>query len=101
MGPSTALLFLLMVALAQNKDAQSNAAPKPAAPPELPGVEVAAQFLIPTKFCEYGPRAYIVYFPVEITVPNGRRTPIILARHLTISTFPPVSNFTDVYTHNY
>ncbi len=96
-----ALLFLLMVALAQNKDAQSNAAPKPAAPPELPGVEVAAQFLIPTKFCEYGPRAYIVYFPVEITVTNGRRTPIILARQLTISRLLLGANISEVWAHKY
>src|SRR5260370_20765570 len=85
MSPSAAFLFLLMLVLAQSKDAQSNGAPKPAAPPELPGVEESAQFLLPTKFCEYGPKAYIVYFPFEITVTNERRTPIILARQLTIS----------------
>src|SRR6266404_6076181 len=101
MSPSAAFLFLLMLVLAQSKDAQSNGAPKPAVPPELPGVEVSAQFLVPTKFCEYGPKAYVVYFPVEITVTNGRRTPIILARQLTISRVLLGANISEVWAHKY
>jgi hypothetical protein len=101
MTPSAALLFLLMLVPAQNKDAQSNSAHKPAAPPEVPGVEVSAQFLTPTKFCEYGPKAYLVYFPVEITVTNGRRTPIILTRQLSISRVLLGANISEVWAHKY
>src|SRR5437588_3256866 len=48
------------------------------------GVEVTARPLPPSRFCAFGPRAYVVYLPMEVTVANGRRTPIILARSLNI-----------------
>jgi hypothetical protein len=48
------------------------------------GVEVTAQALPPSKFCALGNNGYVVYLPLDITVANGRRTPIILTRYLHI-----------------
>ncbi|HEY6253048.1 MAG TPA: hypothetical protein VI685_24070 [Candidatus Angelobacter sp.] len=65
----------------QNTATQSKpAAPAPADPSA--GVEVTAQALPASKFCALGPRAYVVYVPMDITVANGRRTPIILSQFL-------------------
>ena len=72
-------LVLLALALGQNPDAQ-----KPVAANEATGVEVAAQLLPANRFCEFGPKAYMVYFPIDITVTNARRTPIIVARRLNV-----------------
>ena len=54
----------------------------PAADDPTAGVEVTALALEPTKFCKYGSDAYLVYVPIDITVVNGRRAPIILAKAL-------------------
>ncbi len=48
------------------------------------GVEITAQALPPSKFCALGANAYVVYMPLDITIANGRRTPIILTRYLHI-----------------
>jgi len=55
--------------------AQASPTPDPTA-----GVEVTALALEPSRFCAYGANAYVVYIPIDITVVNGRRAPIILAR---------------------
>ena len=60
------------------------AAAAPAALDPTAGVEVTAQALPPSKFCSLGSRAYVVYVPMDITIANGRRTPIILSQYLHI-----------------
>ncbi|HLJ86595.1 MAG TPA: hypothetical protein VKZ53_07210 [Candidatus Angelobacter sp.] len=52
--------------------------------PEATGIEVSALVLEASRFCEYGDKAYMAYFPMDVTVANGRRTPIILAQALHI-----------------
>jgi len=87
------LFLVLMFALHAPSEAsrlftarQNAATAKPAAPPaaDAAGVEVTAQALPPSKFCALGPRAYVVYVPMDITIANGRRTPIILSQYLHI-----------------
>src|SRR5215510_549399 len=59
--------------------------PKPAPAPvndPAAGVEITAQALPASKFCAFGPKAYVVYVPLDITIANGRRNPIILTRYL-------------------
>lgn len=58
------------------------ATPAPADPGS--GVEITAQALPPSKFCALGANAYVVYIPMDITIANGRRTPIVLTRYLHI-----------------
>jgi len=55
-----------------------------AAPDPTEGVEVTALATEPTRFCAYGPNAYVVYVPIDVTVVNGRRAPIILSRALLV-----------------
>jgi len=55
-----------------------------AASDPIEGVEVTALALEPTRFCAYGPDAYVVYIPFDVTVVNGRRAPIILSRYLNV-----------------
>lgn len=78
-GPSKAGRFFTATqkAIAQGK-------PAPAANDPGAGVEITAQALPPSKFCELGPKAYFVYLPLDVTIANGRRTPIILTRHLNV-----------------
>jgi hypothetical protein len=68
------------------KPNQSSTAPAQAqatpTPDPTAGVEVTALALDPARFCAYGPGAYVVYVPIDVTVVNGRRAPIILARAL-------------------
>jgi hypothetical protein len=65
---------------AQQPSASAGAAPSdPSA-----GVEITAQALPANKFCGLGADGYVVYVPLDITVANGRRTPIILTRFLHI-----------------
>lgn len=69
--------------------ARQNAAtqPKPATPApadSAAGVEITAQALPASKFCALGSRAYVVYVPLDVTIANGRRTPIILSQYLHI-----------------
>lgn len=66
--------------------AQAKPQTQPAAAPADPsaGVEVTAQALPPSKFCALGKNGYVVYVPMDVTVANGRRTPIILTRYLHI-----------------
>ena len=56
-------------------------APQPANDPSA-GVEITAQALPASKFCAFGPKAYVVYVPLDVTIANGRREPIILSRYL-------------------
>ena len=56
----------------------------PAADDATAGVEVTALALEPTKFCKYGSDAYLVYVPIDVTIVNGRRAPIILAKALRV-----------------
>src|SRR5262245_18224842 len=60
------------------------ASPTPAADDPTAGVEVTALAQEPMKFCKYGSDAYLVYVPIDITIVNGRRAPIILARALRV-----------------
>jgi hypothetical protein len=53
-----------------------------AAPDPVEGVEVTALATEPTRFCAYGRDAYVVYVPIDVTIVNGRRSPIILSRYL-------------------
>lgn len=62
----------------------AQAKPAPAANDPAAGVEITAQALPPSKFCEFGPKAYVVYLPLDVTIANGRRTPIILTRYLNV-----------------
>jgi hypothetical protein len=68
---------------------------------EAPGVEISAQLLPPNRFCEYGPKAYVAYFPIAITVTNGRRTPIIVARQLAVQRLLISANISDLWAHKY
>ncbi len=63
---------------------QKPANPNDAAPDPTAGVEVTALALEPTRFCAFGADAYVVYVPMDVTVVNGRRAPIILARALRV-----------------
>jgi hypothetical protein len=56
----------------------------PAAADPVEGIEVTALANDPTRFCAYGPGAYVAYVPIDVTVVNGRRAPIILARALLV-----------------
>jgi hypothetical protein len=61
----------------QSPAAQAQATPTP---DPTAGVEVTALALEPSRFCAYGSDAYVVYVPIDVTIVNGRRAPIILAR---------------------
>jgi hypothetical protein len=89
-------LVLLALALGQNPDAQ-----KPVATNEATGVEVAAQVLPANRFCEFGPKAYMVYFPIDITITNARRTPIIVARRLNVQRLLMGATIDDIWAHKY
>ncbi len=89
-------LVLLALALGQNPDAQ-----KPVAANEATGVEVAAQILPANRFCEFGAKAYMVYFPIDITVTNARRTPIIVARRLNVQRLLVGASINDMDAHKY
>jgi hypothetical protein len=65
------------------------------------GVEITAQALPASKFCALGPKAYVVYLPLDITVANGRRTPIILTRYLHIQRILIGKTSDDVMAHKY
>lgn len=78
-GPSKASLLFTAT-----QQAVTQAKPAPAANDPAAGVEITAQALLPGKFCELGPKAYVVYLPLDVTIANGRRTPIILTRYLNV-----------------
>jgi hypothetical protein len=65
------------------------------------GVEITAQALPPSKFCALGTNAYVVYVPMDITIANGRRTPIILTRYLHIQRVLLGKSSDDVQAHKY
>jgi hypothetical protein len=82
--------------------AQTQAKPPAPAPADpAAGVEVTAQPLPPSKFCALGANAYVVYVPLDITVANGRRTPIILTRYLHIQRVLVGKSSDDVQAHKY
>ena len=84
-GPSEAgRLFTEQQNAATKAKPPAAASAPPAAADPTAGVEVTAQALPPSKFCALGPRAYVVYVPMDITIANGRRTPIILSQFLHI-----------------
>jgi len=85
---------------AQEALAQTKPAPPPANDPAA-GVEVTAQALAPSKFCAFGPKAYVVYLPLDITVADGRRTPIILTRYLHIQRVMVGKTTNDVQAQKY
>jgi len=84
----------------QQAPGQAKPAP-PAANDPTAGVEVTAQPLPANKFCEFGPKAYVVYLPLDVTVANGRRTPIILSRYLHIQRILVGKNTADVQAQKY
>lgn len=107
-----ALFLMLAVALRKESDASlkfsarqkmlEQAKPQtPAANDPSAGVEITAQALPPGKFCALGPKAYVVYVPMDITVANGRRTPIILTRYLHIQRVLVGKNTNDVQARHY
>src|SRR5262249_6561679 len=107
-----ALCFMLVLALrgpsevsrrfsaAQKSLAQTKPASPQANDPTV-GVGVPAQALPPSKFCAFGPKAYVVYVPLDITVANGRRTPIVLTRYLHVQRVLVGKNTGDVQAHKY
>ena len=109
---TAALCFMLVLALrgpseagrgftiAQNKLIQTKPATTPANDPTA-GVEVTAQALPPSKFCAFGPKAYVVYVPLDITVANGRRTPIVLTRYLHVQRVLVGKSTADVQAQKY
>src|SRR5260370_6420308 len=80
---------------------QDPAAQKQLASAEAPGVEVSAQIPLPNRFCEYGLKAYIAFFPITITITNGRRTPIILARQITVRRVLIGENMSNLWARKY
>jgi Na+-transporting methylmalonyl-CoA/oxaloacetate decarboxylase gamma subunit len=77
---------------------------KPAAAPAndpTAGVEVTAQALPASKFCAFGGKAYVVYLPLDITVANGRRNPIILTRYLHVQRLLIGKNSAEVHAGKY
>ena len=83
---------------------QTQSQTKPASPSTsdpAAGVEITAQALPPSKFCALGANAYVVYVPMDITVANGRRTPIILTRYLHIQRVLLGKNNDDMQAHKY
>src|SRR5215467_5806024 len=84
----------------QQAPGQAKPAPPPANDPTA-GVEVTAQPLPANKFCEFGSKAYVVYLPLDVTVANGRRTPIILSRYLHIQRILVGKNAADVQAQKY
>jgi hypothetical protein len=74
---------------------------KTTTPDPTAGIEVTALALPPSKFCALGPRAYVVYVPMDITVVNGRRTPIILTRYARVQRVLLGKNNDDVLAHKY
>jgi hypothetical protein len=82
-------------ALGQNKSTA------PAAADPTAGVEITAQALPASKFCAFGPKAYVVYLPLDVTVANGRRTPIILTRYLHVQRVMVGKTSNDVLAHKY
>ena len=65
------------------------------------GVEITAQALPASKFCALGPKAYVVYVPMDITVANGRHTPIILTRYLHVQRVLISKNNNDAQARKY
>ncbi|HWX55986.1 MAG TPA: hypothetical protein VN176_15465 [Verrucomicrobiae bacterium] len=74
------VLLSAMIALAAIQTGPA----KPVTAGEVGGVEVSAEVLASNRFCEYGPKAYMVYFPIEVTITNARHTPIIVAKGLNV-----------------
>lgn len=86
----------------QNAATQSKpAAPTPPAADPTEGVEITAQALPPSKFCALGSRAYVVYVPMDVTVANGRRSPIILSQYLHVQRILVGKNAADVQAKRY
>lgn len=82
-----AIVFLSTAWPSQNAGPAQTQPPAKAALGGMPadpsaGVEITAQALPPSKFCALGDHGYVVYLPLDITVANGRRSPIILTRYL-------------------
>ncbi len=94
-------IVVFLLALLPEPAAQKPAAASQAPGPEAPGVEISAQLLPPNRFCEYGPKAYVAYFPIAITVTNGRRTPIVVARQLAVRRLLIGANISDLWAHKY
>ena len=84
----------------QNALFQSKPAPPPANDPGA-GVEITAQALPASKFCALGPKGYVVYVPMDITVANCRRTPIILTRYLHVQRVLIAKNNSEAESHKY
>ena len=84
----------------QNALFQTKPAPAAANDPGA-GVEITAQALPANKFCALGPKAYVVYVPMDITVANGRHTPIILTRYLHVQRVLIARNNNDAQAHKY
>jgi hypothetical protein len=95
------IVFLLALLPAQHPAAQKPGTASQVPAPEAPGVEISAQPLPPNRFCEYGPKAYVAYFPIAITVTNGRRTPIIMARQLSVRRVLISATLSDLWAHKY
>jgi hypothetical protein len=76
-------------------------AAKPVIAAEVTGVEVSAEALAPNRFCEYGPKAYMVYFPIEVTITNARHTPIIVAKGLNVQRILLGANVSDLIAGKY
>lgn len=93
-------LFLLPRSVSQQTPPQTKAA-TPAATNPSAGVEVTAQALAPTKFCALGSNAYVMYVPLDITVANGRKTPIVLTRYLHIQRVLVGKTTDDIFAQKY
>lgn len=105
-GPIRATLIIVATLLLLPKCVPQQTQPqnKPAAPAATDpsaGVEITAQALAPTKFCALGPNAYVMYVPIDITVANGRRTPIILTRYLHIQRLLVGKTTDDIFAQKY
>ena len=100
-GPSEASRrFTAQQAALQQAQPQAKA-PAPAATDPAAGDEVTAQPLPTRKFCALGTNGYVVYVPLDVTVANGRRTPIILTRYLHIQRVFVGKSTADVQARKY
>src|SRR5215472_3560819 len=79
---------------------QTKPAPAAANDPTA-GVEITAQALPASKFCAFGPKAYVVYVPLDITIANGRHSPIILTRYLHVQRVLIGRNNAEAQAQNY
>jgi hypothetical protein len=78
--------------------AQAKATPTP---DPTDGIEVTALTLEPTRFCKFGTDAYVAFVPMDITVVNGRRAPIILSRSMHVQRVLVGKNNDEVQAHKY